>query len=162
MKQRRVILLVITAISLVSSLYLYYVVGILSLYILITLSVLTVVLPLISGLYTYRGRPARFWLILTAFALLSALVFTVDASATQVTFESVCKEMASEYQYENRGAYGGHLCLPMNESDARFRVGSMSSTVGGIVYWPYMLALLVNVLHAPYMVWRFSRKIYKK
>lgn len=159
MKQRKNILLATAAVCLVSSLYLYYFVGILSFYILISLSVLTILLPLAGGLYIYKGKIARFWLALAAFALLCAVIFAVDATATQATFKAICDRMGPEYHAVSYGIDGDYVCSAGYEVDPRaFYVTTVSSAIGAVLFWPYMLIVLINVLHVPYLLWRFSKK----
>jgi hypothetical protein len=159
MKQRKAMLLITAAICLVSSFYLYYSIEIMSFYALISLSVLTILLPLAGGLYVYKGKPARFWLVLAAFALLCAVVFTVDATATLATFKAICDRMGPEYHAVSYGIFDDYACSAGYEVDPKaFYVTTVSSAFGAVLFWPYALVVLINVLHVPYMFWRFIKK----
>ena len=158
MKHRKTILFATAALCLASSLYLYYFVGILSFYMAIALSALTILLPLVSGLYVYKGKAARFWLILAAVALLCAVIFAVDATATQSTFKAICDGMGPEYHAVSYGIDGDYVCSAGYEVDPRaFSVNTVSSPTGAILFWPYMLVLLMNVVHVPYVLWRLGK-----
>ena len=158
MRQRKTILLVVAGLCGLASIYLCYFIGILSIYILVALSALTILLPLVSGLYIYKGKAMRFWLSLTVFAILCGIVFTVDVTATQATFRTICDGMGPEYQAASYGIDGDYVCSAGYEVDPQaFRTSTVSSVMGPLLFWPCLLVLFMNVLHVPYIAWRLGR-----
>ncbi len=161
MKRKWQLLLAAILVCLAGSIFLY-VKEILPLFYGTGLACLTILLPLTSGLWVYKGRAARVFVILAGIAAFCAMVFLVDVTATRNTFKAGCEDKGPEYAFMVRGGDNPrYICVAPSELDYTESLQA-TSDISGVLYWPFLALLLGNVLHAPYLLWRLARRAFRK
>ncbi len=118
---------------------------------------LTVLLPLAAGLWVYKGRAARFLIILAGIAMLCGTVFLIDAMVTQDTFRAACAARGPGHNFLAYGMDYGYGCSSPLEPDYT-HTSIITSDISAALYWPFVALLLGNALHMPYLLWRFVRR----
>jgi hypothetical protein len=151
---KHLILLSVTLICVVVSIYLQ-VLTINLLYMSLVAAFLTILAPLFSALYVYKGKAARFFAILAGIGMVFGLIYAVDLLASFESFKTICSE---------RGP--GHELLIMSdsytctaESEVNYLVGYPLAVAGNVfLFWPYVLVILVNLGNLLYLPIRLLKR----
>lgn len=154
---KHVLLVAVAAFCLGGAAYLHAEVGF-SFYVLAAFVLLTVLLPLASGLYVYTNRWARFWLLVAATALLSGLVVAVDSLATYHTFKDICATLGPGHEFVVQG--DDYACTAPYESDY-LHSDTTSTPFSAALFWILLASLLINIVHLPYLGWRLAKNIFR-
>lgn len=124
------------------------------LYVSLMAAFVTILVPLFSALYVYKGKAAQFFAVLAGIGMLFGLIYTVDFLASFESFKTICSE---------RGP--GHELLIMSDSytctaasEADYLVGYPLAVAQNVfLFWPYALVVLVNVGNLVYLPVRFIK-----
>lgn len=155
---KHLILLSVVLICLTVSIYLH-VMNINLLYVSLAVAFVTILAPLFSALYIYKGKAARFFAVLAGIGMLFGLIYAVDLLASFESFKTICS-----------GRGPGHELLIMSDSYTCTAASEVDYLVGYpltiaqnvFLFWPYVLVILVNVGNLVYLPGRFAWKHFRR
>jgi hypothetical protein len=150
---KHTIFISVSAVCIIASVYLYLS-GIHSFYFFFILALLTIITPIGTSMFVYKGRLAKLTMLLACIAMLVALVLAVDGLATRQTFKNTCQSIGSSHEFMNLGEQ--YACTAPSEQDYLYS-NTFSGPLTGVIFWPYVLiifASIANILYLPVNVAR--------
>jgi hypothetical protein len=125
----------------------------------LVLSLSTIIIPLVAGLYLYRGKLARasFWLAVVAG--LCAIVLAVSLIAAVMPFRADCLHRG--YSFSNTGD-SGYACDGLTEMQSHIKSGIFNGLIPSIAVYAYLIVILLSQLNLIPMIWHLVRRLINK
>jgi hypothetical protein len=129
-------------ISLIGALYLHFS-GVGNFWLNIMLAIVTIIVPLFSGLFIHEERLAKATIALAELAAILALILAVDATAVHDSFKQLCESL--NYSFSSAGK--GYDCIAPTESASFSASGFSGSFLIKSVFILYFCTVLLGILN---------------
>ena len=124
-----------------------------------TLALVTIGLPVIGGLYVFKGKLARIVLGLAVLSLLCGLILAVDLMASVETFKAACTEVGGDFKVWDTNSM---LCSMGSETETFYGTPFSHSLVQSVAFYGMVVGLFGGLINGFVLLGVMIRRLFKR